>query len=187
VDSALAAYRAGAAALGPTGDPALDQAVAAAAERLDRLAVVRAEVDQRLVAPERASATHDALVSPLLGSPAAWPPAWTPPSRPGRPACSWPSPPPRRPPAGSAPSWPAPSRAVSSASTRVRLAAAAGERLAGIDRALGAAGVLTVRDLELRLLRPDPDLGGRPRPGGLAGRAGRPGRGAAAAGAGGRR
>jgi hypothetical protein len=62
---------------------------------------------------------------------------------------------------------------VSSASTRVRLAAAAavarheidavraaaGERLAGIDRALGAAGVRTVRDLELRLLQPDPDLG----------------------------
>ena len=61
MDSALAAYQAGAAALGPTGDPALDQAVA---ERLDRLAVVRAEVDQRLVDPERASATHDALVSP---------------------------------------------------------------------------------------------------------------------------
>jgi hypothetical protein len=64
VDSALAAYRAGAAALGPTGDPALDQAVAVAVERL-----------------------------------------------------------------------------------------------AGIDRVLGAAGVRTVRDRELRLLQPDPDLG----------------------------
>ena len=173
VDSALAAYRAGAAALGPTGDPALDQAVAAAAERLDRLAVVRAEVDQRLVDPERASVTHDALVSPLLGVARGL-------------AAGLDAPVPARTArlllavttakeatgqertllAGTLP-------AVSSASTRVRLAAAAavarheidavraaaGERLAGIDRALGAAGVRTVRDLELRLLQPDPDLG----------------------------
>ena len=173
VDAALAAYRAGAAALGPTGDPALDQAVAAAAERLDRLAVVRAEVDQRLVDPERASATHDALVSPLLGVARGL-------------AAGLDAPVPARTArlllavttakeatgqertllAGTLP-------AVSSASTRVRLAAAAavarheidavraaaGERLAGIDRALGAAGVRTVRDLELRLLQPDPDLG----------------------------
>ena len=157
VDSALAAYRAGVAALGPTGDPALDQAVAAAAERLDRLAVVRAEVDQRLVDPERASVTHDALVSPLLGVARGL-------------AAGLDAPVPARTArlllAGTLP-------AVSSASTRVRLAAAAavarheidavraaaGERLAGIDRALGAAGVRTVRDLELRLLQPDPDLG----------------------------
>jgi signal transduction histidine kinase len=173
VDSALAAYRAGAAGLGPTGDPALDQAVAGAAGRLDGLVVVRAEVDQRLVDPERASATHDALVSPLLGVARGL-------------AAHLGAPVPARTArlllavttakeatgqertllAGTGP-------AVSSASTRVRLAAAAavarheleavraaaGERLAGIDRALGAAGVRAVRDLELRLLRPDPDLG----------------------------
>jgi signal transduction histidine kinase len=173
VDSALAAHRAGAAALGPTGDPALDQAVAVAAERLDRLAVVRAEVDQRLLDPERASATHDALVSPLLGVARGL-------------AAGLDAPVPARTArlllavttakeatgqertllAGTLP-------AVSSASTRVRLAAAAavarheidavraaaGERLAGIDRVLGAAGVRTIRDLELRLLQPDPDLG----------------------------
>ncbi|HEU4400254.1 MAG TPA: nitrate- and nitrite sensing domain-containing protein [Actinomycetota bacterium] len=172
VDSALAAYRAGAAGLGPTGEPALDRAVAAAAERLDRLAVVRAEVDQRLVDPERASATHDALVSPLLGVARGL-------------AAHLDTPVPARTArlllavttakeatgqertllAGTRPS-------VSSASTRVRLAAAAavarheieavraaaGERLAGIDRALGAAAVRTLRDLELRLLQPDPDL-----------------------------
>jgi signal transduction histidine kinase len=173
VDSALAAYRAGAAGLGPTGEPALDRAVAVAAERLDRLAVVRAVVDQRLVDPERASASHDALVFPLLGVARGL-------------AAHLDTPAPARTArlllavttakeatgqertllAGTLP-------AVSSASTRVRLAAAAavarheldavraaaGERLAGIDRALGAAGVRTVRDLELRLLQPDPDLG----------------------------
>jgi signal transduction histidine kinase len=173
VDSALAVYRAGAAGLGPTGEPALDRAVAAAAERLDRLAVVRAVVDQRLADPERASASHDALVSPLLGVARGL-------------AAHLDTPVPARTArlllavttakeatgqertllAGTLP-------AVLSASTRVRLAAAAavarheldavraaaGERLAGIDRALGAAGVRTVRDLELRLLQPDPDLG----------------------------
>ncbi|HEX3211601.1 MAG TPA: nitrate- and nitrite sensing domain-containing protein [Actinomycetota bacterium] len=67
VDGALAAYRAGAAGLGPTGDPALDQAVAVATERLDRLAVVRVEVDRRLVTPARVLAGHDAMVDALLG------------------------------------------------------------------------------------------------------------------------
>jgi hypothetical protein len=67
VDGALAAYRAAAAGLGPTGDPALDQAMAAASERQDRLAVVRVEVDRRLVTPERAMAGHDAMVNALLG------------------------------------------------------------------------------------------------------------------------
>ncbi|HEV2893348.1 MAG TPA: nitrate- and nitrite sensing domain-containing protein, partial [Actinomycetota bacterium] len=66
VDGALAAYRAGAAGLGPTGDPALDQAVAVASERLDRLAVVRVEVDRRLVTPARVLAGHDAMVDALL-------------------------------------------------------------------------------------------------------------------------
>ena len=67
VDGALAAYRAAAAGLGPTGDPALDRAMAAATERLDRLAVVRVEVDRRLVTFERAMAGHDAMVNALLG------------------------------------------------------------------------------------------------------------------------
>jgi signal transduction histidine kinase len=67
VDRALAAYRAGAARLGPTGDPALDRAVATAAERLDRLAVTRALVDRRLLPPERAAVDHDTMVAALLG------------------------------------------------------------------------------------------------------------------------
>jgi signal transduction histidine kinase len=67
VDGALAAYRAAAAGVVPTGDPALDQAVAVATERLDRLAVVRVEVDRRVVTPERAMAGHDAMVDALLG------------------------------------------------------------------------------------------------------------------------
>ena len=65
-DRALAAYRAGAAGLGPTGDPALDQAIAAAGARLDRLAVVRAEADRRVLTPERTAAGHDAMVAALL-------------------------------------------------------------------------------------------------------------------------
>jgi signal transduction histidine kinase len=65
-DRALAAYRAGAAGLGPTGDPALGQAIAAADARLDRLAVVRAEADRRVLTPERTAAGHDAMVTALL-------------------------------------------------------------------------------------------------------------------------
>jgi signal transduction histidine kinase len=173
VDSALAAYRAGAAGLGPTGDPALDQAVAGAAGRLDRLAVVRAEVDRRLVAPERASASHDALVSPLLGV-ARGLAAHLDAPVPARTARLLLAVTTAKEATGQERTLLAGTRpAVSSAATRVRLAAAAavarheieavraaaGERLAGIDRALGAAGVRTVRDLELRLLQPDPDLG----------------------------
>jgi len=67
VDRALAAYRAGAAALGRTGDPALDQALAAATARLERLPVIRAETDRRLLPPELAGGGHDALVDALLG------------------------------------------------------------------------------------------------------------------------
>jgi signal transduction histidine kinase len=67
VDEALAAYRAAVAGLAPTGDPDLDQAVAVATERLDRLAVVRVEVDRRVVTAERAMASHDAMVDALLG------------------------------------------------------------------------------------------------------------------------
>jgi signal transduction histidine kinase len=173
VDSALAAYRAGAAGLGPTGDPALDQAVAGAAGRLDRLAVVRAEVDRRLVDPERASATHDALVSPLLGV-ARGLAAHLDAPVPARTASLLLAVTTAKEATGQERTLLAGTRpAVSSASTRVRLAAtaavarheieavraAAGERLAAIDRALGASAVQTVRDLELRLLQPDPDLG----------------------------
>ena len=66
VDRALAAYRAGTAGLGRTGDPALDQALATAGARLDRLSVVRAETDRHLVPPELAGGGHDALVDALL-------------------------------------------------------------------------------------------------------------------------
>ena len=102
VDRALAAYRAGAAGLGRTGDPALDQALAAATARLERLPVVRAETDGRLLSAELAGGGHDALVDALLGVAR----AWTPPARPGPPASCSPWPPPRRPPGRSAPSWP---------------------------------------------------------------------------------
>ena len=68
VDRALAAYREGAANLAPTGDPGLDQALAAAAGRLDSLPVVRVGVDGRLVPPERVAEDHDALVAALLGA-----------------------------------------------------------------------------------------------------------------------
>ena len=67
VDRALAAYQAGAASLGRTGDPALDQAIAAAAARLGRLAVVRVEAERRLVTAERSVADHDVMVAALLG------------------------------------------------------------------------------------------------------------------------
>jgi hypothetical protein len=66
-DRAVAVYRAGAAALGPTGDPALDRAVAVAGERLDRLALLRAEVDRRLAATAQVAADHDRMVAGLLG------------------------------------------------------------------------------------------------------------------------
>jgi signal transduction histidine kinase len=66
VDKALAAYRAGTAAIGVAGDPALARAVAVAAGRLDRLPVVRVEVDRRLVLPEQAMADLDRMVDGLL-------------------------------------------------------------------------------------------------------------------------
>jgi signal transduction histidine kinase len=192
VDRALAAYRRGAAGLGPTGDPALDQAIGAAA-RLDRLAVVRAEVDRRLLAPEQTAAGHDAMVAALLAvtrglaghleSPepagsarlllalagakeatdqertvlaAAPPPAG---EGPATPAGEGPAAPAGRPPA------------AGGQAQRVRLAAAAavargelngvraaaGSRLAGIDRALGAPAVRDLRRLELSLLEPAED------------------------------
>jgi signal transduction histidine kinase len=65
VDWSLAAYRTGAAGL-RGGDPALDQAAAAAAGRLGRLAVVRAEVDRRLATGDRVTAELDTMVAALL-------------------------------------------------------------------------------------------------------------------------
>jgi Nitrate and nitrite sensing len=67
VDAALADYRAAAAGLVPTGDPALDQAMAVANERLDRLAVVRVEVDRRVVTPERAMPATTPWSTPSSG------------------------------------------------------------------------------------------------------------------------
>ena len=170
VDAALAAYRAGVAGLGPTGDPALDQAAAVASERLDRLALVRVEVDRRLVTPERAMAGHDAMVDALLGvarglaagleAPA--------PARAARLLLALSA-------AKEATgqervvlaATPAPARARAGV-LRVRLAAtaavarqelngvrvAAGTRLEAIDRALVVPGARTARGLELALLDP---------------------------------
>jgi signal transduction histidine kinase len=170
VDGALAAYRAGVAGLGPTGDPALDQAVAVATERLDRLALVRVEVDRRLVTPARAMAGHDTMVDALLGvarglaaeleAPA--------PARAARLLLALSA-------AKEATgqeravlaATPAPARAKAGV-LRVRLAAtaavarqelngvrtAAGTRLEAIDRALGVPGARSARGLELALLDP---------------------------------
>src|SRR5829696_4578300 len=170
VDGALADYRAGVAGLGPTGDPALDQAVAVATERLDRLALVRVEVDRRLVTPARAMAGHDAMVDALLGvvrglaaeleAPA--------PARAARLLLAVSA-------AKEATgqervvlaATPAPARAKAGV-PRVHLAAtaavarqelngvraAAGTRLEAIDRALGVPGPRTARGLELALLDP---------------------------------
>ena len=207
VDRALASYRAGAAGLGRTGDPALDQALAAATTRLERLPVVRAETDRRLLPPELAGGGHDALVDALLavarglaarldapgpsrtarlllavaaakeatgqertllaavpptprtpGVRDPNPPIVGPPDREGNPAANG---------AGSAVHTPASAAAdveVLAARLVARAAvarwelnamrAAAGERLAAVDRALGGAGVREVRGLELALLDP---------------------------------
>jgi signal transduction histidine kinase len=187
VDRALAAYRAGAAGLAPTGDPALDQAFAAAAARLDHLAVVRAEVDRQLVSPERVVDDHDALVAALLGvtrglagrlegpeparvarlllalaaakeatgqerallagSPPPPDPAPAPAGRGVRAA-------------GSADQAPLVRLAAAAAVARSELngvRAAAGDRLAEVDRALGEPGVRRLRRLELALLEPAPN------------------------------
>ena len=75
----LAVPVAGTALLGVTG-------LAAAAERLDRLPVVRAGVDGRLVPPGRVVDDHGALVAALLGASHGLA-GWRPQARPGRPAC----------------------------------------------------------------------------------------------------
>jgi hypothetical protein len=170
VDAALTAYRAAAATLGATGDPALDQAVATATERLDRLAIVRVEVDRRLVTPAVAMAGHDAMVDALLGvarglaarleAPG--------PARSARLLLAL----------AGAKEATGQERVVLAATPargevreerlRLRLAATAavarqelngvralaGAYLTGIDRALGGAGVRSVRRLELALLDP---------------------------------
>ena len=169
VDAALAAYRAAAAGLAPTGDPALDQAVATAGDRLDRLAVVRVEVDRRLVTSERAMAGHDAMVDALLevtrGLAARL--EAPEPARSARLLLAL----------GAAKEATGQERVVLAAPPkapagdellRLRLAAtaavarqelngvraAAGSRLEGVDRALGLPGARSVRRLELDLLHP---------------------------------
>ena len=231
VDRALAAYRSGAAGLGPSGDPALDQAIGAAA-RLERLAVVRAEVDRRLLAPEQTAAGHDTMVAALLAVTrglagqldgpeparsarlllalagakeatgqertvlaAAPPPADEGPAAPaGRPPAAAgqgaSTPPVQLGQPSSTPAKGGTPAAVAGQAQRVRLAAAAavaraelngvraaaGGRLSGIDRALGAPAVRDLRRLELSLLEPaeDEQAVGDPEPwrAGLAARAG---------------
>jgi signal transduction histidine kinase len=178
VDAALTAYRAGAAGLGRSGDPALDQAVAVATERLDRLAVVRVEVDRRLVTPERAMAGHDAMVDALVGVTRGLATSLDAPELAQRARLLL---------ALSAAkeatgqervvlaAAPAPAKdkakdkdpslplrlAATAAVARQELngvRAAAGSRLEGIDRALGIPGARTARRLELVLL--DPGAGG---------------------------
>ena len=182
VDRALAAYRAGAAGLRPTGDPALDQAVAAAAERLDRLAAVRAEADRRLVTPEQTVSDHDATVAALLAVAHGL-------------ASGLDAPEPARrarlllavagakeatgqersllaatPPGARLDPGSPGSRVPPTGSLRARLVAAAavarhqlngvraaaGDRLDSVDRALATPGVRSVRGLELALLDPNP-------------------------------
>jgi signal transduction histidine kinase len=182
VDRALAAYRAGAAGLGPTGDTALDQAVAAV--RLDRLAVVRAEADRRLVTPERSVSDYDATVAALLSAAHGL-------------ASRLDAPEPARrarllltvagakeatgqersllaatPPGARLDPGSPGSRVPQTGSLRARLVAAAavarhelngvraaaGDRLDVVDRALATPGVRSVRNLELALL--DPTLAG---------------------------
>jgi signal transduction histidine kinase len=184
VDRALADYRAGAAGLGPTGDTALDQAVAASAERLDRLAVVRAEADRRLVTPERSVSDYDATVAALLSAAHGL-------------ASRLDAPEPARrarlllavagakeatgqersllaaiPPGARLDPGSPGSRVPRTGSLRARLVAAAavarhelngvraaaGDRLDSVDRALATPGVRSVRSLELALL--DPTLAG---------------------------
>ena len=174
VDAALTAYRAGAAGLGRTGDPALDQAVAVATERLDRLAVVRVEVDRRLATPERAMAGHDAMVDALAGVTRGLATSLDAPELVQRArlllalSAAKEATGQERVVLAAAPA-PANARAKDKDTLPLRLAAtaavarqelngvraAAGSRLEGIDRALGIPGARTARRLELVLL----DLG----------------------------
>jgi signal transduction histidine kinase len=181
VDRALAAYRTGAAGLTGTGDPALDQALAAATTRLERLPAVRAETDHRQLSPELAGGGHEALVDALLAvarglagqldAPG--------PSRTARlllalaaakeatgqertllaavPVAAVKGAPAAR--GVRDPNPPVPrvrlvARAAVARGELNGMRAAAGEWLAAVDRALGEAGVREVRELELALLDP---------------------------------
>jgi signal transduction histidine kinase len=163
VDRALAAYRAGVAGHAPTGDPALDQALAATAERLDRLPVVRAGVDGQLVPPERVVDDHDALVAAMLGAihglagrlegPA--------PARAARlllaVAAAKEATGQERTLLATTPPPPGPPLAAAAAVARSELngvRGVAGDRLVEVDRALGTPGVRRLRRLELELLEP---------------------------------
>jgi Nitrate and nitrite sensing/Histidine kinase-, DNA gyrase B-, and HSP90-like ATPase len=170
VDAALAAYRTAMAGLGATGDPALDQALATATERLDRLALVRVEVDRRLVTPELAMAGHDAMVDALLGVTRGLAARLEAPE-PARSArlllaltAAKEATGQERVVLAAAPAQ-APARderlrlplAATAAVARQELngvRAVAGARLGAIDRALGESGVRDVRGLELALLDP---------------------------------
>jgi signal transduction histidine kinase len=164
VDGALAAYRAGVARLGPTGDPALDRAVAVAAARLDRLAVQRALVDRRLVPPERAGADHDAMIAALGGVARGLADRLAAPesarvarlllaASEAKEATGQ-----ERALLAAAPPGPAtvPLAAAAAVARQElgRLRAAAGDRRERIDRTLGLPRVRTVRALELALLQP---------------------------------
>ena len=164
VDRALAAYRAGTAGLGPTGDPALDRALTTAAVRLDRLAVQRALVDRRLVPPERAGIDHDTIIAALLGVARGLADRLAAPG-PARVARVLLAATEAKEATGkertllaAAPPGPAtiPLAAAAAVARQElgRLRAAAGHRLERIDRTLGLPRVRTVRGLELSLLEP---------------------------------
>jgi signal transduction histidine kinase len=166
-DRALAAYRAGAAGLGPSGDPALDRALATAAGWVasqDRLAVQRALVDRRLVPPDRAGIDHDTMIAALLGVARGLADrlAAPEPARVGRlllavteakEATGQ-----ERTLLAAAPPGPATVPLAAAAAVARQelghLRAAAGDRRERIDRTLGLPRVRTVRGLELALLQP---------------------------------
>jgi signal transduction histidine kinase len=165
VDRALAAWQAGAAGLAPAGGSAPGQAAGTAVVRLDRLVVVRAEVDRRLLGPGEAAAGFDALVAALLVV-----------TR--RLAERLDAPEPARSArlllalasakeatgrertllaAGQVPPVPLAAAAAVARAELNGVRAAAGGRLDGIDRALDAPAARAARRLELALLEPAPE------------------------------
>jgi hypothetical protein len=168
----VAAYRGGLAGLGRTGDPVLDQALAAATTRLERLPEVRAETDRRLLIPELAGGNLDALVDALLGVARGLAAHLDAPG-PARTARLLLAVAAAKEATGQERTLLA-EAAADDEVLRVRMVAwsavargelnemraAAGGRLAGVDRALGGAEVREVRRLELALLDPvaDPAL-----------------------------
>jgi signal transduction histidine kinase len=162
VDRALAAWQAGAAGLAPAGGSAPGQAAGTAVVRLDRLVVVRAEVDRRLLGPAEAATGFDALVAALLVV-----------TR--RLAERLDAPEPARSArlllalaaakeatgrertllaAGQVPPVPLAAAAAVARAELNGVRAAAGDRLDGIDRALDAPAAHAARRLELALLEP---------------------------------